>query len=134
MSDETYERASSDAPSATEGPSALEFDAGALVERIEDRVRSTVERELGHAMVAITAIRNTLDTVAGTLTRLEERIETLESKPDSQSASMPPRSSSAAIDDDATREILDALVSVAQHLEAVQTATAWAIVSELRLA
>ena len=135
------------------------LNVSALMERIEESVGSTLERELGHAMVALTAIRNSLDAVTGTLRRLEERIDVLETNSARVAASPavlppppPPPSADPAvledasarlasierrlidIDDNTTREILDAIVSVAQHLEAVQTATAWAIVRELRLA
>jgi hypothetical protein len=150
------------APAASPAPPRL--NVSALMERIEESVGSTLSRELDkavatvgtnltreldHAMVALTAIRNSLDAVTGTLKRLEDRIETLEGKPGTPALAPPPVPSMPDeastrlatierllndVDGNATREILDAIVAVAQHLEAVQTATAWAIVRELRLA
>jgi hypothetical protein len=139
-----------DIPGAPQSPGRVTL--GALVDRIEHRVTASIHEDIEHAMVAITAIRNSVEAVAGTVRRMDERMTRLEQVLGAAATAQSETGGALAVaesglvaahlaqlerrlvevDDRAAQEILDAIVAVAQHLEAVQTATAWAIVREMR--
>ena len=140
-------------PSSSSGPPRVNrVSISTLLDRIERQVSAAVRRDLEHAMVAITDTRNTMESVAGAVHRLDERIARIEGLLGTAVSTEGPSGGALAVaetglvaahlaqlerrlvevDDRASEEILDAIVAVAKHLEAVQTATAWAIVREMR--
>ncbi len=124
-------------------------------EHLEDRVAAAVRAELDHAMMALTALRNEVAAISGGLRRVEERLSLLQgggAAPSAASASGAPRGAEVTerpegdagtglveferrirdVNDRVAQDILDAILAVAQHLEAVQPATSWTLMQELR--
>lgn len=89
-----------------------------LLGRIEAQVVEVVRRELPAALLPATALRESLDAALPLLTELNRRVSRLETQVSGTEA--------AIVD-----KVLAALVQVTQHLEALQTATAWATLGEL---
>lgn len=89
-----------------------------LLARIEAQVVEVVRRELPAALLPASALRESLDAALPLLTELNRRVGRLETQVSG--------TETAIVD-----KVLAALVQVTQHLEALQTATAWATLGEL---
>jgi hypothetical protein len=113
------------APGTSRNPVSLEV----LLERVADRVEAVCRQELA----SLDGLREATQSMAASLQKIDTRLDDIERRQAALTlpASVVGTGKGVELTGD-VRQLLDALLTVAQHIEAVQTSTAWAIVRELR--